>query len=75
MVDLPESLETTLAANPGKNYCVDCLALAAGFTLAEQSVALAKLMGTGYRKASDRVVEKGVCDMCGRTAQTVRLRR
>ena len=44
MVDLPEWLETTLAANPGKNYCVDCLALAAGFTLAEQSVALARIL-------------------------------
>jgi len=73
MATLPESVERALAADLGKNYCADCLAQAAGFTLAEELVALTKLMRTGHKKARDRVVEKGECSVCGRIEPIVRL--
>jgi hypothetical protein len=36
-------------------------------------MSLAKVMRGACRKASDRVVEKGVCGVCGRTELIVRL--
>jgi hypothetical protein len=74
MADVPASVENALAANRGKNYCADCLAQAAGLALAEQVTSLARLMRIGYRQASDRVADKGVCAICGRTENIVRLR-
>ncbi|HXJ83257.1 MAG TPA: hypothetical protein VMS64_31805 [Candidatus Methylomirabilis sp.] len=72
MPDRLESPERVLAANQGENYCADCLGQAAGFTLEEQVISLAKLMRGAYRKSDDRVVEKGVCAVCGRTELIVR---
>jgi hypothetical protein len=73
MAELRESLEKALVANAGNNYCTDCLAQAAGLTQAEEVVSLAELMRGAFRKASDRVVERGVCHICHRRELVVRL--
>ena len=72
---LPESIHSALAANPGKNYCADCLAQAAGLTLAEQTESLARQLRTTHRKAAGLIAGKGSCDICGRTEHVVKLRR
>lgn len=72
MMDREKSVEQVLAANRGENYCTDCLGQAAGFTLEEQAISLARTMRSTYRTARDRVVERGICGVCGRTALIVR---
>ena len=73
MAALHEALEQVLAANPGKNYCPRCLAKAAGFTLPEEGIPVATLMRSVYSKATDRVVENGLCAAgCGKTDLIVR---
>jgi hypothetical protein len=69
MAALHEALEQVLAANPGKNYCPGCL----GFTLPEERIPVATLMRSVYSKATDRVVEDGLCAAgCGKTDLIVR---
>jgi hypothetical protein len=70
--DRDKAAEEVLAANRGENYCADCLAQAAGFTLEERVIALAGLMRGAHRRMKDRVVEKGLCKVCGRTDLIVR---
>jgi hypothetical protein len=73
MAALHEALEQVLAANPGKNYCPGCLAKAGGFTLPEERIPVATLMRSVYSKATDRVVENGLCAAgCGKTDLIVR---
>ncbi len=73
MAALHEALEQVLAANPGENYCPGCLAKAAGFTLPEERIPVATLMRSVYSKATDRVVENGLCAAgCGKTDLIVR---
>jgi hypothetical protein len=72
MVDREKSVDQVLAANRGENYCTDCLGQSAGFTLEEQVIALARKMKSSYQAVKDRVVERGVCGVCGRAALIVR---
>ncbi|HEV8439540.1 MAG TPA: hypothetical protein VGT40_15740 [Methylomirabilota bacterium] len=72
LADRERALEEVLEANRGENYCADCLAQAAGFTLEEQAIALVGLMRGAYRRVKDRVVEKGLCKVCGRADVIVR---
>lgn len=72
MMDREKLVEQVLAANRGENYCTDCLGQAAGFTLEEQVISLARVMKSTHRAARDRVVERGVCSVCGRTALIAR---
>ena len=67
------SLEKVLTANPNKNYCVDCLAHAAGLTSPEDRFPVSQLMRTTYGQLTDRVVEHGLCAAgCGKTGLVVR---
>ncbi len=64
-----------LSAKPGTNYCAACLARLAGLTSPEDSLRVAGLMRSKFRKYTDYIVEDGPCAAgCGQTRLVVRLK-
>ncbi len=68
---MEKALLRVLTANPGTNYCAECLAQAAGLTALE-GMPVAGLMRSKFRKYTGYVVEDAPCAGCGQTRMVVR---
>lgn len=69
---MEKALLRVLDANPGKNYCAECLARAAGYTSPEDRTPASQMMRSKFRTYTDDVVEDAPCAGCSQTRMVVR---
>lgn len=66
-----EQAERVLNENPGKAYCVKCLAEAASVKTADEYEAVSRLFHTSVA-FTDRACGPGECGVCGAKTQIIR---